>query len=66
MGQVQSRSYSVAVVPSDRDPRCYDWIIRSPDGRCVARSSYAFATRPAARLAGECSLHAVIDIGSVL
>ena len=53
MTEEPGRPYSVAVVPSETDPGCYDWVIHAQDGSCVARSPYALATEAAARLSGE-------------
>lgn len=50
----QDRDIRVFIVPSDMPSGCYHWIIRSPDGRCLMRSPYTFATKAAARLSGEC------------
>lgn len=48
------RGCSVAVVPSTTSAGCYGWVIHSLDGQCLAHSPYAFATKAAARLSGEC------------
>jgi hypothetical protein len=53
MRPAPDRGCSVAVVPSTTSAGCYDWIIHSPDGQCLAHSPYAFATTKAARLSGE-------------
>jgi hypothetical protein len=53
-------AYRVCVDPSDTVYGHYVWVIRSPDGRCLARSPYAFATKAAARLARECFKPAVL------
>lgn len=45
---------SVTIVASETVADCYDWVIHAPDRRYVVRSPYAFSTRTAARLSGEC------------
>lgn len=54
MRRRQDLHCKVCVVPSDAVTGCYDWIIRASDGRRLASSPYAFATKAAARLSGEC------------
>ena len=51
----------VCIVPSDASTGCYEWIIRSRDGRCIASSPYAFATEAAARLSGECWRQEIVN-----
>lgn len=54
MRLIPDEACSVAVIPSATSVGCYGWVIHSPDGQCLACSPYAFATRAAARLSGEC------------
>jgi hypothetical protein len=61
MSPAPDRGCSVAVVPSTTSAGCYGWVIRSLDGQCLAHPPYAFATKAAARLSGECWKHAMIS-----
>jgi hypothetical protein len=61
MRWLPDHSCSVAVYRSETDVNCYRWAIHSPDGRCLARSPYAFATKAAARLSGKCWKEAIIS-----
>lgn len=51
---MREQGCSITIVPSETDAGCFRWIIHAPDGRRLMHSPYAFASKAAARLSGEC------------